>query len=259
LNKSKKYNKSVNPVTAKSAKRKTVRQITSAKGHSNKRASLSKKLDKVLSVENQLLQEEKRIESREKNIQNDEKRLEKLEERVVKGENNENKEIVRLEEELKSNEQKEESELEKLERLETEIKKEVGEHPLTHITSKDIIKGMVGAFIGLAIHYTFTYGVEISHELSFTRASMLFPFTFIVGLLFIYSTGFRKVKDPGILIFIPLRLMVLYVCAGIMSIAVLFIFYPEFGHNFIDSYKMVAGVMLAAVVGACTADLLGKE
>jgi hypothetical protein len=44
-----------------------------------------------------------------------------------------------------------------------------------------------------------------------------------------------------------------------MSILVLVLFYPNFGYNFEESYKMVAAVMLAAVVGACTADLLGKE
>ena len=56
----------------------------------------------------------------------------------------------------------------------------------------------------------------------------------------------------------PVRLLVLYICSLIMSVLVLLLFYPNFGHNFLESYKMVAGVMLAAVVGACTADLIGK-
>jgi uncharacterized membrane protein len=257
----KKVSKKITGKPAKKNMKKTVMRTHTAVARvsKGKKVSISKKLDKVLNIENQLLLEEKRIESREKNIQKDEQRLEQLEQKAVNEERSENREIERLEEEIESKESKEESELEKLERLEKEIKNEVGEHPLTHITSRDIIKGCVGAFIGLAIHYTFTYGVEISHGLSFTRASILFPFTFIVGLLFIYATGFRKVKDPKILIFMPLRLMILYVCAIVMSIVVLFLFYPEFAHDFIESYKMVAGVMLAAVVGACTADLLGKE
>jgi len=57
----------------------------------------------------------------------------------------------------------------------------------------------------------------------------------------------------------PVRLFILYVASILMSIFVLYIFYPAFGHEFAESYKMIAGVLLAAVVGACTADLIGKE
>lgn len=200
----------------------------------SKRRSTDNKLDEVIALERKLLQEERKIEAEES--------IEK---------SNENKEEKLLE--------KEESDLEKLEKIEEEIRAEVGEHPLAKVTFKDITKGLVGAFIGLAIHYTFVYGVEISENLTMTRATIMFPLTFLVGLLFIYATGFRKVQDKKLLIFMPLRLLVLYTCALVMSILVLYLFYPAFGHEFEESYKMIAGVMLAAVVGACTADLLGKE
>jgi uncharacterized membrane protein len=189
--------------------------------------SINKKLDKILSVENKLLMVEKDLEKKE------------------------DKELAF--------ESKEESDLEKLERIEKEIKNEIGEHPLAKITYKDVVKGLVGSFVGLAIHYTFVYGVKVSEELTMTRATLLFPLTFLVGLLFIYATGFRKVKDKELLWFMPIRLVVLYVCSLVMSLAVLYLFYPEFGQSFEVSYKMTAGVMLAAVVGACTADLFGKE
>ncbi|MGV8172258.1 MAG: DUF2391 family protein [Candidatus Woesearchaeota archaeon] len=203
--------------------------------------NLSKKLDKVIALENKLLHEELKIEKEENNIK--------------KEENIENKKENRIERVL----EKEESDLERLEKIEKEIKAEVGEHPLAKVTFKDITKGLIGAFIGLAIHYTFVYGVKISEGLTMTRATILYPLTFLVGLLFIYATGFRKVQDKKILVYMPVRLFVLYMCALVMSILVLYLFYPTFGHEFEESYKMVAGVMLAAVVGACTADLLGKE
>jgi len=208
-----------------------------SKAGSKDKKSVSSKLDKILNAENRLLKIEKDVESKENKIESEEE------------------DIAAVKTEL----DKEESDIVKLERIEEDIKKEVGEHPLAQVTLKDIAKGFIGAFIGLAIHYTFVYGVEISQTLNMTRATILFPLTFIVGLLFIYATGFRKIEDKKLLLYMPIRLGVLYVCSLIMSIIVLFIFYPEFGRVFETSYKMVAGVMLSAVVGACTADLLGKE
>ena len=218
---------------------------------SKKKQNINKKLDRILDVENKLLTEEKRVETKEGELAGEERHIE-LEESKIESEE---KAVEGIKKELG----REETDLEKLERLEKEIKTEVGEHPLARITLKDFAKGLIGAFIGLAIHYTFVYGVEISENISVARATLLFPLTFIVGLLFIYATGFRKVKDKKLLMFMPLRLLVLYICSLIMSVVVLYILYPHFGEIFIESYKMVAGVMLAAVVGACTADLLGKE
>jgi len=202
----------------------------------NKRSE-SNKLDKILAMEDKLLNEEKRIETKENKIESEDKDINKMEAAL----------------------QKEDTDIEKLEKMEEEIKTEVGGHPLANVTFRDLAKGMIGAFIGLVIHYTFVYGVEIAQNLTMTRATIMFPLTFIVGLLFIYATGFRKIQDKKLLIYMPLRLLVLYICSLVMSILVLYLFYPTFGNSFEESYKMIAGVMLAAVVGACTADLLGKE
>jgi uncharacterized membrane protein len=233
--------------------RKSVKRGKSVKGSSKSKndKSVSGKLDKILNAENRLLKIEKDVESKEEKLMSEERRVE-LEEKKIESEE---EGIAAVKTEL----DKEESDIAKLEKIEEEIKKEVGEHPLARVTLKDISKGMIGAFVGLAIHYTFTYGVEIAAKLTMTRATILFPVTFLVGLLFIYATGFRKIEDKKLLLYMPLRLGVLYICSLIVSIGVLFLFYPEFGQNFVESYKMVAGVMLAAVVGACTADLLGKE
>jgi len=202
-----------------------------------KKQNVGNKLDKILSVENRLLHEEHNVEREEKRIELRENEIDKLGDTL----------------------KKEETDIEKLEKIEEEIKAEVGSHPLAQVTLKDITKGFIGAFIGLAIHYTFVYGVEIAEKMTMMRATIMFPLTFLVGILFIYATGFRKVQDTKLLVYMPIRLFILYICSLIMSILVLYLFYPSFGHSFEESYKMVAGVMLAAVVGACTADLLGKE
>jgi len=233
-------------VKKKSAKR------TSSKKKPSKRQNIDIKLDQVISNQKKLLKEEKKIEREESALEKEEKNNEL-------GELRENKKLEQIEKEMLSKDKEEEEELLKLKSLEQEIKKEVGEHPLRKIGAKDVVKGLVGAFIGLAVHYTFIYGVELSEGLDMTRASFQFVLSFFVGLMFIYATGFRKIKDPHILLFMPVRLLVLYFASIIMSILVLYIFYPTFGHDFVHSYKMVAGVLLAAVVGACTADLIGKE
>lgn len=236
----------------KTVKKKGVKRTSNKKNSSKRRPDISVKLDQVISNQKKLLKEEYKIEKEESALEKEEKKNEL-------GELKENKKLAQIKKEMLSKDKEEEEELLKLKSLEQEIKKEVGEHPLRKIGTKDVVKGLVGAFIGLAVHYTFIYGVEISEGLDMTRASFQFVLAFFVGLMFIYATGFRKIKDPHILLFMPVRLLVLYFTSIIMSILVLYIFYPTFGHDFVHSYKMVAGVLLAAVVGACTADLIGKD
>lgn len=215
-------------------------------------SGINNKLDQIILMQKRLLKEDYKIEKEEDVLEKEERETENIEKK-------EYNKLTRIESEIKSKEQNEEEELMKLQQLEEEIKKEVGEHPLRKVGFRDVVKGLIGSFIGLAVHYTFIYGVEISESINVTRATFLFILAFFVGILFIYATGFRKIKDPKILMFMPVRFLVLYVASIIMSILVLYIFYPSFGHEFWESYRMVGGVLLAAVVGACTADLIGKE
>lgn len=167
---------------------------------------------------------------------------------------------VEKEEELV--EREEETELQKLKELETferEIIREVGAHPLRELTYKDVVKGSIGAFIGVAAHYSFVYGVKVAAEIDVLRATLLFPIAYAFGGIFMYLTGFRKIKDPRVLSFLPIRLTILYIVAVITSMLVLLLFNPEFFHEFWTTYKQVATVTLSAVIGACTADLIGKE
>ncbi len=159
-------------------------------------------------------------------------------------------------------EREEEAELQKLNELESFEKKimtEVGPHPLRKLTYKDVAKGSIGAFIGVAAHYSFVYGVKVAAEIDIFRATLLFPISYAFGGIFMYLTGFRRIKDPKTMSFLPVRLTILYLVAVITSMLVLLLFNPEFFHDFWSTYKQVATVTLSAVIGACTADLIGKE
>lgn len=165
----------------------------------------------------------------------------------------------RILEEETSEEERELEELKKLEELEKAIHKQLEPHPLRKITYRDVVQGMIGSFIGVLAHYTFVYGVKVAHELTLTRAIMLFPVSYIVGGLFMYVAGFRRVQYVRILRFLPLRLTVMFTIAVSMAVLVLAFFQPDFGHNIPESIKQVSTVTLLGVIGACTADLLGKE
>ncbi|MBW3022538.1 DUF2391 family protein [Candidatus Woesearchaeota archaeon] len=203
--------------------------------------SISKKLDAIL-------KEQKKLEKGQESIKKEEHKLEEKEEQELK-----------KEEKVEELEEKEVSELEKLERMEQEIKQRVAPHPLKRITIKDIARGSVGALFGAVAHYTFIYGLKVAEEITFNRAIFLFIFSFLIGAVFLYATGFRKIKDPKILIFLPVRLIVLYITSLVMATLVLAFFQPAFGHSFEESFKQVSAVTLTAIIGACTADLIGKE
>jgi len=188
---------------------------------------INKKLDQLLSSQKKLLSKESKVEK---------------EEAIV--------------------EREEETELKKLEELETfekVIMSEVGPHPLRELTYKDVVKGSIGALIGVAAHYSFVYGVKVAAEIDVFRATLLFPISYAFGGIFMYLTGFRRIKDPRILSFLPVRLTVLYLVAVITAMLVLLLFNPGFFDEFWMTYKQVATVTLSAVIGACTADLIGKE
>jgi uncharacterized membrane protein len=156
---------------------------------------------------------------------------------------------------LELKEEKEQTE--ELEDLERQIKEATEPHPLRRITYKDIAKGSLGAFIGVVAHYTFVYGIKVAQQIDVVRATILYPLAFIIGGIFLYATGYRKVRVKRILWFLPVRLIVLYMIAILTATIVLLLFQPDFMHNFWDAYKQLAAVTLTAMIGACAADLIG--
>ena len=183
---------------------------------------INEKLDKILAKENKELKEESKIEKDEKIIKNLEKK-----------------------------------QIEELEQLESELRKEIGEHPLRKVTQKDISKGLIGAFIAIISHFAFVKGVEISHTLSLTRISMMYPLSFIIGAVFLYTTGYRKVKQIKILKFLPVRVFVIYLVSLVAIVLVLTLF-NQFNSTE-ELFRQVGVLSLLAIVGASAADLIGKD
>ncbi len=175
----------------------------------------------------------------------------------------EQKKITKFEEQQLKRETKiasqESEELAALEDVEKKLKQAVGAHPLRKVTYKDIAKGSIGAFIGTTAHYSFIYGVKVAQQIDITRAILLFPLAFAIGAIFLYITGFRKIKNPKLIWFLPIRLTVLFLTALVVSFLVLYLLHPSFLHHPVEMFKILATVQLSAVIGACTADLIGKE
>ncbi len=214
-----------------------------AKKKAKKAVAISKKtslsdINKKLDV---LLKEQKKVEK-------EEEKVEELGEEELAEEKTVEKEA-----------EKEISELEKLERLESQVKKEVAPHPLRAVTYKDLARGSIGALFGSVAHYTFLYGIEVADQITFFKAVMLFILSLLVGALFLYATGFRKIKDPKIIVLLPVRLVLLFIVSVAMSMIVLWFFVPTFGQSFEEGFKQVSTTTLLAIIGACTADLLGRE
>lgn len=157
-------------------------------------------------------------------------------------------------------EEMESKELKELESLKKEIRKDVGAHPLTRITRADVVRSIIGALIGTVGHFAFFYGVEIADKISVVRASFLYVISLVVCFFFMYYSGFRKVKEIRIFRFIPIRVLVVYVISLAVVIGTLFMFgFLDVTSSFEHVYKVTATTLLLAVLGASTADILGKE
>ncbi len=151
-------------------------------------------------------------------------------------------------------------ELQTLESLKEEIAQDVGNHPLTKITRSDVVRSVIGALIGTVGHFAFFYGVEIADRISLLRASSLYVLSLVVCFFFMYYSGFRKVKEIRIFRFIPVRVAVVYLISILVVVGTLFIFgFIDFNSGFVQVYKVTATTLLLAVLGASTADILGKK
>ena len=144
--------------------------------------------------------------------------------------------------------------------LERKVEEEVKVSPLVKITYRDFIKGTIGAFFGIIGHFAFVEGLHLAETMSMLRASILYVVAFFLGLLILYYSGFRKVNSKKILKILPLRLITIYSVAIIDILAVLIMFGElSFFSPFGEVYKKVASIIVLAVLGAGTADLIGKE
>ncbi|MBN1646288.1 DUF2391 family protein [Candidatus Woesearchaeota archaeon] len=187
---------------------------------------------------------------------NMDKELRKSEKKIIGLEEQELAEEVKI----SKDEINEEEELKKIESLEQQIKERVGPHPLIRITYKDITKGAIGAFVGIVGHFAFLEGVHVAENLTMLRATLLYIIALLIGLGFLYFSGFRKVKQVRIMHFVPIRLLVIYFTA-VAIIALVFYIFGLFGWHttFTEAYKSISAVMILAIIGAATADLIGDR
>ncbi len=201
------------------------------------------------SQKDQTLQILKKIEKRLDSIEKNQQRVLSEEEEVIK---EEKEEITEQKQEI--------SELKNLEELEKKIDQEVKKSPLTNISFRDFYKSIIGAFIGVIGHFSFFYGVELAHDITITRAIVLYLVSFMIGILFVYFAGFRKVQDLNISKFVPVRVLVIYMTSIAVIIIVLYLFGFISTHSTIEEiFKNVSTISILAVLGASTADLIGGK
>lgn len=199
--------------------------------------SLSEKLDLILKNQKAILKNEDKI-------LGEEFKLEDLEKEELTKEDN--------------NFQSEEDAIKELKQLEKDVKKN-SISPLNKITKRDLFKGFVGAFVGITGHFAFSEGAEIAELITWERATFMYIIAFLMIVIMLYYTGFRKVQKHIILRFMPLRATTLYLVSILAIIFVNLLFgkfhYP---YHFVEIYNIIGATIILAVLGAGTADLIGN-
>lgn len=204
----------------------------------NKKSSLNQKLDTIL--ENQ-----KKILANEKKILGEEEKIEELEREELEKE--------------EQQEQTEEEAIKELQKIEKDLKKN-SSNPIKKITKRDFIKGFIGAFFGVMSHFAFSKAIDIAPTLTIYNTTILYLFAFAIIIVMLYYTGFRNIEKHIVAKFLPLRALVLY----IVSIFTILLVYTLFGKihipiSVLELYKLVGASIILAVLGAGTADLIGRN
>lgn len=165
----------------------------------------------------------------------------------------ERKELINEETSLLS----EEEALKELEKLEKTIK-QGSLNPLKKVTRRDVFKSFIGAFFGIMGHFAFYKGADIAVGLSFLRATSLYLVAFVIIIVMLYYTGFRKIKTNFVMKFLPFRAVVIYLVSALTVIIVNLLFNKiHIPIDFMEVYKLVGASIILAVIGAGTADLIG--
>lgn len=238
-NKPKLSKKSVNSkkkdsnIDKKSKGRYEVKTLQNQKRNTHKtpiKNSLNEKLDLIISNQNKILSKEDEIQELEKQDLAQDIQVTKSEEETL-------------------------SELAKIEaKLNSSITK-----PLKLVTKRDIFKGFIGSFVGVMGHFAFSKAADIADTLSIYQTSILYIVAAVIIVIMLYYTGFRSIEKQIVLKFMPLRAVTLYTVSIFTIIFVNILFGKiHFPLEFIEIYKIVGASIILAVMGAGTADLLGK-
>ena len=162
------------------------------------------------------------------------------------------------EKELSSFENKQQ--LSELAKLEKELESDIHQKPITKITSRDFVKSVIGATFGVIGHFSFYDGVAISHEISVLKATLLLFVSLLIGIALMYFSGFRSIKSKQALQMMPLRISVIYFTSLLTAFVILLLFQHDYEtFTYVSLYKSIATNSILAVMGAATADLIGKN
>lgn len=204
----------------------------------NSNKSLNEKLDLILSNQEKILENEQKILG---------------EEALIK-----DLEIQELENE-KNFQKSEKDMLKEIDALEKNFQKS-SSNIMKNISYRDAVKGFIGSFIAGMGHFAFAKGYEISLEIDILRATYLYIVAFFMIILMLYYTGFKNVKKHLVMKFMPLRVLILY-SVSIVSILLINILFGKlyFPTTFTSVYTLVGASIILAVMGAGTADLIGRE
>lgn len=202
-----------------------------------KKNTLNEKLDQILENQKVILRNEKKI-------LNEEKEIEKLEKKDLA-----NDEKIQL---------SEKETLAELEKLESKINKGLTK-PLKSVTKRDMFKGFIGAFVGVMGHFAFSKASDFAGKLNLIQITNLYLVAAIIIGVMLYYTGFRNVEKQIVMKFMPLRATVLYTVSIITIIIVNLLFGKiHLTSSFTEVYSLVGASIILAVMGAGTADLIGK-
>ncbi|MGV8168880.1 MAG: hypothetical protein ACP5N3_02385 [Candidatus Nanoarchaeia archaeon] len=208
-----------------------------------------KRLDSVEKKQNIMIKKEDDLKVEEDKIFSEEESFSRI-----------GKQELYEEKKIESEEKEELDELKKIESLEESIKDNLKESPLKRITYRDVTKGILGAFFGIVGHFAFVEGTHLSEDFSFLRSTLLLVSAFVIILLFLYFSGFRKVNDKFIFEFLPIRAVVIFFSAILTIVVVLLLYgFINAESHFEHIYNSVAAISILAVLGAGTADLIGRN
>ena len=248
--------------TKKTTKEKLIGQKKVVK-KAAKKITVDKRLENIEKKQDQILKQQKQIILKQQKLDDDTDKIIEMEAEDLEGDDDileqEKEELAALRKVAK-NEAEEVEQLKKIQEFEKQIAKEVKESPLKKITFRDVTKGIVGAFLGIVSHFSFAKGVELAHSYTWVRSTILLVVSFLVIILFLYFTGFRRIDEKLLYQFLPVRAVVIYFSAILTTIIVLFLYGKlDFHMPFIEIYNTIAAVSILAVLGAATADLIGKN
>ena len=206
---------------------------------------IEKKIDKVLKKQNNMEKVQKELLKKNEELFEEEEKIEKLELK------NSEKEEELQEEELTT--------LEKLSRIENNLKKN-SNNIMKKVTKKDLFKGLIGASIGVLSHFAFLKGLVISKQLDLIQITLLYLIALAILIIMLYYTGFRNIEKHFVLKFMPIRVLLLF-SVSIFTVYLINLVFAQitFSTSFLDVYKIIGANIILAVIGAGTADLIGKQ